>query len=261
MTTRKTTDNEAFVRKVQAHLGVAPDGWAGAGTNRAWEAKYGLVVPTAPAGMKASKRAIDLIHSMESFRANAYKDPGSKDGLPITIGWGSTSDLFGQPIKLGTVWTREQAVASPPNLLAGQGKGDQNGHHERRFPASAIAITASFLMEQTRVSASPWMTPLDRSPIVCAVEASNVGSHGARRLSGITIPVVPQALKLATVAIRQKSVRPLDFIDGTLLLLCFHVLCGCFRRHRAQRIGCHGRLSGLADSTVSAGFLKAVRAV
>lgn len=118
MTTRKTTDNEAFVRKVQAHLGVAPDGWAGAGTNRAWEAKYGLVVPTAPAGMKASKRAIDLIHSMESFRANAYKDPGSKDGLPITIGWGSTSDLFGQPIKLGTVWTREQADAKFAQDLA-----------------------------------------------------------------------------------------------------------------------------------------------
>lgn len=61
--------------------------------------------------MNASQRAIDLIHSMESFEAKAYKDPGSKDGLPITIGWGATSDLFGKPIKLGTVWSRETADA------------------------------------------------------------------------------------------------------------------------------------------------------
>lgn len=55
--------------------------------------------------MRASKRAIDLIHSMESFQPRAYKDPGSKDGLPITIGWGSTSDLAGNPIKMGAIWT------------------------------------------------------------------------------------------------------------------------------------------------------------
>ncbi len=59
----------------------------------------------------ASQTAIDLIHSFESFQENAYKDPGSKNGLPITIGWGSTSDLHGNPIKLGDVWTREQADA------------------------------------------------------------------------------------------------------------------------------------------------------
>lgn len=109
MTSKKTTDNEAFAKLVQAHLGVTPDGWAGANTLRAWEAKYGLVVPPMPPGMKASKRAIDLIHSMESFRANAYKDPGSKDGLPITIGWGSTSDLAGKPIKLTDIWTQQYA--------------------------------------------------------------------------------------------------------------------------------------------------------
>jgi lysozyme len=112
MTTRKTTDNEAFVKRVQAHLGVAPDGWAGAGTNRAWEAKYGLVIPDSSySDLRASRRAIDLIHSMESFEAKAYPDPGSKNGLPVTIGWGSTSDLNGNPIKLGTVWSRETADA------------------------------------------------------------------------------------------------------------------------------------------------------
>lgn len=59
-----------------------------------------------PSGMRATQQAIDLIHSTETFQARAYKDPGSRDGLPITIGWGSTSDLDGKPIKLGDVWTR-----------------------------------------------------------------------------------------------------------------------------------------------------------
>jgi len=61
--------------------------------------------------MTTGQRGIDLIHSFESFREEAYKDPGSKNGLPITIGWGSTRDENGQPIKLGTVWTRDQADA------------------------------------------------------------------------------------------------------------------------------------------------------
>lgn len=65
----------------------------------------------APETATVSQAAIDLIHSFESFKANAYPDPGSKNGLPVTIGWGSTSDLNGRPIKLGTVWTREQADA------------------------------------------------------------------------------------------------------------------------------------------------------
>ena len=60
---------------------------------------------------KTSQRGIDLIHSFESLKLDAYKDPGSKDGLPITIGWGSTRDANGQPIKMGTRWTKEQADA------------------------------------------------------------------------------------------------------------------------------------------------------
>lgn len=62
---------------------------------------------TSGLAMRASKRAIDMIHSFESFQSKAYKDPGSRDGLPITIGWGSTSDLDGNPIKLGTIWTQQ----------------------------------------------------------------------------------------------------------------------------------------------------------
>lgn len=57
--------------------------------------------------MKTSQAGIDLIHSFESLRLKAYPDPGSKDGNPVTIGWGST----GPDIKLGMTWTKEQADA------------------------------------------------------------------------------------------------------------------------------------------------------
>lgn len=106
MTTTKDQANESFVRWFQSVAGVRVDGWAGAETMRAAERLLKGHIP-----QTVSQAAIDLIHSFESFRSNAYKDPGSKNGLPITIGWGSTSDLDGNPIKLGDVWTREQADA------------------------------------------------------------------------------------------------------------------------------------------------------
>lgn len=55
--------------------------------------------------MKTSQTGIDLIHSFETLRLKAYPDPGSKDGKPVTCGWGST----GPDITLSTVWTREYA--------------------------------------------------------------------------------------------------------------------------------------------------------
>lgn len=55
--------------------------------------------------MKTSSAGIDLIHSFEQCRLTAYPDPGSADGNPYTIGWGST----GPGIKKGTVWTQLQA--------------------------------------------------------------------------------------------------------------------------------------------------------
>lgn len=60
---------------------------------------------------RTSQAGIDLIHSFESLRLAAYKDPGSSNGLPITIGWGSTRDEQGRPIKLGDVWTEARANA------------------------------------------------------------------------------------------------------------------------------------------------------
>ena len=57
--------------------------------------------------MKTSQAGINLIHSFESLRLQAYPDPGSKDGKPYTVGWGST----GMDVGPGTVWTKEQADA------------------------------------------------------------------------------------------------------------------------------------------------------
>lgn len=105
----KETDNEAFVRAYQAKNGLTVDGWAGKKTMESLDGG---------GTMKTSQRGIDLIHSFESFREDAYKDPGSANGLPITIGWGSTSDLSGRPIKLGDRWTREQADAKLAQDLA-----------------------------------------------------------------------------------------------------------------------------------------------
>lgn len=55
--------------------------------------------------MKTSQRGIDLIHSFEKCVLFAYPDPGSRNGDPWTVGWGST----GPGIAKGTIWTQEQA--------------------------------------------------------------------------------------------------------------------------------------------------------
>ncbi len=50
---------------------------------------------------------IALLHKWEGLKLEAYPDPGSVDGNPWTIGYGST----GPGIKKGTVWTKAQADA------------------------------------------------------------------------------------------------------------------------------------------------------
>jgi lysozyme len=62
-------------------------------------------------GMKTSSKGIALMHSFESCELNAYPDPGSHDGKPVTIGWGATTDENGKPITLGTIWTQAQCDA------------------------------------------------------------------------------------------------------------------------------------------------------
>lgn len=65
----------------------------------------------APPHRKVGKNGLDLIKSFEGCekklpdgRFKAYPDPGSADGHPWTIGWGST----GAGVKKGTIWTRRQ---------------------------------------------------------------------------------------------------------------------------------------------------------
>lgn len=60
-----------------------------------------------PAGRQVGPRGIALMHRWESCKLEAYPDPGSKDGHPWTIGWGST----GPDISKGVKWTQEQADA------------------------------------------------------------------------------------------------------------------------------------------------------
>ncbi|MCW2763398.1 MAG: bacteriophage lysozyme [Marmoricola sp.] len=68
-------------------------------------------VAKAASGMRTSPVGIALIHSFEQCRLKAYPDPGSKDGKPWTIGWGSTTDENGNPIQPGTVWTQSRCDA------------------------------------------------------------------------------------------------------------------------------------------------------
>jgi GH24 family phage-related lysozyme (muramidase) len=80
------------------------------------EAINALPPVTHPAPMRTSAKGLALIKSFESCakaigngRFEAYPDPApGNNGLPVTIGWGSTRDFQGKPIKLGTVWTQEQ---------------------------------------------------------------------------------------------------------------------------------------------------------
>lgn len=51
---------------------------------------------------------LTLIRLFESYSNKAYPDPKT-GGKPITIGWGSTRDLNGNPFKLGDVISQTQA--------------------------------------------------------------------------------------------------------------------------------------------------------
>ena len=60
--------------------------------------------------MIPSNNCVELIKSFESLVLHAYKDPGSKDGLPITIGWGSTMYNDGRKINVTDIITEERAT-------------------------------------------------------------------------------------------------------------------------------------------------------
>lgn len=64
----------------------------------------GAAQPSGPQTMTPSPAAIKLMHEFEGCKLAAYPDPGSKDGNPWTIGWGST----GPGIVKGVTWSQEQ---------------------------------------------------------------------------------------------------------------------------------------------------------
>jgi GH24 family phage-related lysozyme (muramidase) len=108
---------EAMLRARQRALGLVADGIAGPKT---WAVLLDGAPPPAPVaappalpanGRALGQRGIDLIKSFEQCEDavgdgtfKAYPDPGSKDGNPWTIGWGST----GPDIRPGTVFTQAQ---------------------------------------------------------------------------------------------------------------------------------------------------------
>jgi GH24 family phage-related lysozyme (muramidase) len=107
---------EAALRARQRELGLVADGIAGP---RTWPLLLGEVAPPpapppppAPQhGWTLGAKGTALIKSFESCeeglpdgRFKAYPDPGSRDGKPWTIGWGST----GADIGPDTVFTQEE---------------------------------------------------------------------------------------------------------------------------------------------------------
>jgi GH24 family phage-related lysozyme (muramidase)/peptidoglycan hydrolase-like protein with peptidoglycan-binding domain len=116
---------EAALREVQRQVCLVPDGICGP---KSWAVLSGDQPLPAPAPgtslhgqpgdgsarMKVGDAGLELIRSFESCedlqadgRFKAYPDPGSSDGLPWTIGWGSTGDDIDQ----NSVWTQEQCDA------------------------------------------------------------------------------------------------------------------------------------------------------
>lgn len=63
-----------------------------------------------PKSYKMSQAGVDLIKEFEGLHLRAYPDPGSWDGKPITIGYGSTR-LNGRPVQLREKITLAQAEA------------------------------------------------------------------------------------------------------------------------------------------------------
>lgn len=66
-------------------------------------------IPSGSGPKKIGTKGTNLIHSFETLKLTAYKDPGSKNGLPITNGWGTTVDEDGGPIRLGAQWDEAKA--------------------------------------------------------------------------------------------------------------------------------------------------------
>lgn len=58
------------------------------------------VIAAVKNGMTTSAKGLALIEGFENYRGTTYPDPGPT-GLPVTGGWGTTTDENGKPFKLG----------------------------------------------------------------------------------------------------------------------------------------------------------------
>jgi GH24 family phage-related lysozyme (muramidase) len=96
--------------------------------------------------MKPSQQCIDLIKSFEGLSLKAYRDPGSIDGRPITIGWGTTNYLsagvakYGRSaVMLGDTLTAEEAEQELQANIARYAKfitGATNKLNQNQFDAA-----------------------------------------------------------------------------------------------------------------------------
>ena len=74
---------------------------------------------------------------MKNGKFLAYKDPGSKSGLPITIAWGLTYHANGTPIQLGEEWDLAYAMQVKAIVL-------------ERFVQGVIALCPNLIKEDPR---------------------------------------------------------------------------------------------------------------
>jgi GH24 family phage-related lysozyme (muramidase) len=91
--------DEAWVRLQQASPESSSANATTVSTSTAAASSISLIPPEVAA----------LNHYYESCRLDAYPDPDSSDGFPITIGWGSTFYKDGSPIQLGEKVTQAEA--------------------------------------------------------------------------------------------------------------------------------------------------------
>jgi lysozyme len=66
--------------------------------------------PTPAVGADAKAILTEFCKIAEGLELVAYEDPVNEDGLPVTVGFGSTKDLDGYPWRLGTKISEQTAL-------------------------------------------------------------------------------------------------------------------------------------------------------
>lgn len=105
----------------------------------------------------------NLIKSFEGCILKAYKDPGTLDGIPITIGFGSTMYEDGRKIKLGDVITLERAeqllaweISKKTNVLAAMNLGLNNNQFDAVtsfiYNVGIGAFNSSTMLKKIRIN-------------------------------------------------------------------------------------------------------------